>query len=122
MTTASPHSVIQTPQIGATSRYQKRAVRLEIVGSTERIRREYGKQEFRPEVVRLAWENTDDSPDWKLTLAEIAGSVWKSDGTPGLVPASRTYTGFGRPISEAPAWLVELVLGYGPFARATVIE
>lgn len=115
MTSLPPPIVIPRPQIGVVSSYVKRSVRLEILNSTERIPREYGRQEFRPEVVALAWTCQDDSPDWTLIRAEVMGSVWKTDGTAGRVPACREYTGGGRRISDAPDWLIDLVLRHGPF-------
>lgn len=114
MTTASPHRVIAAPQSEVTSSLVRRSVWLSIEGDGIRVPNKYGRSEFRPESVILGWTNRDDSPDWKLVTAEVAGTVWKKDGTVGLVTTRRDFAG---QIADAPDWLISLVLAHGPFAQ-----
>lgn len=122
MTTTSPPRVTPTPQIGAKSSFTKRAVWLEITGPDDlRVSRSYGTQEFRPKAVQLEWSNDDDSPDWKLTCAQVIGRVLRQDGTVGKVPASRNFAAPGDRVSDAPDWLIKLCLDHGPFAPPVTV-
>lgn len=101
----------------------KRTVRLGIEDSSARVPARFGKTEFRPEQLILEWANRDDAPDWALIRADVVGTVWKKDGGVGKVPAHRDFASNGDQFSrDAPGWLIELVLRYGPFGPSAVQE
>lgn len=115
MTSPTLPRVTAAPPFGAPSVFTKHTVRVPVQDTSETVRRRYGTQVFRPEVICLGYvRSADTQGGWTVQKAEVSGKAVKHDGELGKSIARRDFADADDLLSRAPWWLTNLIEQHMP--------